>query len=112
MRLHIQVRSRKVEEDTCWSELRVSAEATRTQLCPYFIFTYPAVRLSRFSITTYPAVLLLFFYALTRLCAYPAFRLPLNPAVPLLFFYALTLLCPYYISSHSLLCPYPAFRLS
>jgi len=31
----------------------------------YFIFTYPAVRLSRFTITTYPAVLL-FFYALRK----------------------------------------------
>ena len=48
---------------------------------------YPAVPLSRFTITTYPAVVFLFFFALTRMCLYPASRLPL------------TLLWPFYFSS-------------
>ncbi len=59
---------------------------------------------------TYPAVPLKFFFALTLLSPYPAFRVPLTllcrdffrtyPAVTLIFFAHL----PYE-------CPYPAFRL-
>jgi len=51
---------------------------TRTLLCPYFLFSLPAVPL--------------FFYALTLLRPYFTFA---YPAVPL-FFFALTLLCPFY----------------
>ncbi len=47
-------------------------------LCRFTITTYPALIFLR----TYPAVPLLFFYALTLLCLYPALRLPLTLGTP------------------------------
>ncbi len=51
---------------------------------------YPAVPLSRFSLTTYPAVPLIFSHL--PCCALNCFRT--YPAVPLFFFFALTLVFP------------------
>src|SRR5436190_13916482 len=73
----------------------------------YFIFTYPAVRFSRFSPTTYPAVPLLILFSLTLLYAFPAFRLPLTLLCPCLFYFHL----PCCTLSHFSPTTYPAVPL-
>src|SRR6266496_1486107 len=90
----------KCEKKKGTAGLAVLTSRFSLRLCPYFSshLSYPAVPLSRFTITTYPAATL-FFFALTLLRHYFSSHLPCCALIPLFDYHLpccdlkLTLLC-------------------